>query len=210
MRSLSGSIQHGQDELRELQAKIKQATNIVLIGGGSVGIEFAGVSLFPFHFGHRSSLINLWANGGFSKEIVAQYPKGKMVTLIHRNKQLLSNAVPSKMADKLLKQLRDAGVDVVLGQTVETSIVDSGKGKVELEGGKVIDGSSSFPPHNLLESLPPFPLADLIFNTTGVKNNTGLIHAAEAEVVNEQGLVKVDPYLRVRSVSSSNGFCSVG
>lgn len=55
------------------------------------------------------------------------------------------------MTNKLLKQLRDIGVDVVLGQTVDTSIADFGKGKVELDGGKVIHGSSSrlpFTPHS--------------------------------------------------------------
>nr|AOR51863.1 ubiquinone-NADH dehydrogenase [Phaffia rhodozyma] len=153
MRSLSGSIEEGKDHLRGLQDQIKAARQIVLIGGGSVGIEFAG-------------------------EIASQYPKEKSVTIVHRNPQLLSKSVPAKLAAKLHWQLEAAGIHVVLGTEVDSNIVESGRGRVDLGGGKIID-------------------ADLIFNTTGTKTNTSLIAAADANVLDPNGLVKVDAHLRI-------------
>jgi NADH dehydrogenase FAD-containing subunit len=56
MRLIADSTAQAKEVLRSLQQDIKSANKLVLVGGGSVGIEFAG-------------------------EILEQYPK-KKVTLI--------------------------------------------------------------------------------------------------------------------------------
>lgn len=42
MRMVAASTTAGKDALRGLQRKINDAQRIVLVGGGTVGIEFAG------------------------------------------------------------------------------------------------------------------------------------------------------------------------
>lgn len=44
MRPASSSMESVKDGLRKLQAEIREAKKIVIIGGGPVGVEVSGVS----------------------------------------------------------------------------------------------------------------------------------------------------------------------
>lgn len=48
MRLIADSIPAAKDSLRALQKDVEQAKTIVLVGGGTVGIEFAGEILERF------------------------------------------------------------------------------------------------------------------------------------------------------------------
>lgn len=78
-------------ELRNNQHIIHDANNIIIVGGGPVGIEFAG-------------------------EILAQYPT-KSVTLIHNNEHLLNNCIPPiypKGINKVMDRLKSMKCDIKL------------------------------------------------------------------------------------------------
>ena len=82
--------------MKAYRARIKAAKNILVIGGGAVGIEIAG-------------------------EIAATYPKsdGKKITLIHRGKQLMNDTYNDKFRKGLRTQLLDLGVNIHLGDALE-------------------------------------------------------------------------------------------
>jgi len=86
-----------QNALREHQAKISRSENIVIIGGGPVGVELAG-------------------------EICAHHP-GKKVTLVHSHSKLLNNTNPpllEKGIQKVQSSLEAMGCTVRLGARVNS------------------------------------------------------------------------------------------
>jgi NADH dehydrogenase FAD-containing subunit len=82
--------------MKAYRARIKAAKNIVVVGGGAVGIEIAG-------------------------EIAATYPKsdGKKITLIHKGKSLMNDTYNSKFRKGLQTQLLDLGVNLHLGDALQ-------------------------------------------------------------------------------------------
>ncbi|CAO3625830.1 unnamed protein product [Cunninghamella echinulata] len=82
-------------QLNHIQQQVKEAKNILIIGGGPVGIEFAG-------------------------EIVDKYKDEKKVTLIHNNDQLGQASYLNKKANKhLLSILKSNNVQVLLNDRVD-------------------------------------------------------------------------------------------
>ncbi|KAN0060297.1 hypothetical protein ACQY0O_007626 [Thecaphora frezii] len=79
----------GIDWMREIQERIKVSNEIVLVGGGALGVEFA-------------------------TDIASIYPH-KSVTLIHSRKQLLPN-FDERIHELALARLKALGVNVVLGE----------------------------------------------------------------------------------------------
>ncbi|MCO5549511.1 hypothetical protein L7F22_002983 [Adiantum nelumboides] len=89
LRTESRTKSHGVEWMQKFQKRVKDSQEIVLVGGGALGVEFA-------------------------TDIKSVYPE-KSVTLIHSRKQLLPNfdAQVHEIANKRLEEL---GVNVVLGE----------------------------------------------------------------------------------------------
>lgn len=79
----------GTDWMREIQERVKASHEIVLVGGGALGVQFA-------------------------TDIASVHP-GKKVTLIHSRKQLLPN-FDERVHDIAYQRLKQLGVNVVLGE----------------------------------------------------------------------------------------------
>lgn len=79
----------GTDWMREIQDRVKDSNEIVLVGGGALGVQFA-------------------------TDIASVHP-GKKVTLIHSRKQLLPN-FDERVHDIAYHRLKKLGVNVVLGE----------------------------------------------------------------------------------------------
>ncbi|KAG5642076.1 hypothetical protein DXG03_003629 [Asterophora parasitica] len=95
-------------------AKFKQAQDIVLVGGGAVGIEFAG-------------------------EIKDLNPS-KNVTIVHGNKRILNDAYPDKFRKDVERRLRKRGINLVLGDIVPDGATSAGNSEKSLttRNGKVL------------------------------------------------------------------------
>lgn len=89
LRTEARTKTEGMSWMRDIQARVKASQEIVLVGGGALGVEFA-------------------------TDIKSVYPD-KKVTLIHSRKQLLPN-FDEKVHEVALKRLQELGVDVVLGE----------------------------------------------------------------------------------------------
>ena len=104
-----------KSNLRKLQSEIKDSENIVIIGGGALGIEFAG-------------------------EVQSYHHKRKNVKLIHSNDTLVGKEVG--VHNTVLSQLHDLNIEVLLDDRVE-NIRDLSFGKcpeqvVKTKSGKEI------------------------------------------------------------------------
>ena len=80
----------------------------------------------------------------YHQEIVNQYPK-KKVTIVQSSDRLLNDQYPTKLSDRLKRELEARGVKIILGERVEKDVYEAGKGTVTLKDGTSIDGQS-FPP----------------------------------------------------------------
>ncbi|MCO5585032.1 hypothetical protein L7F22_038964 [Adiantum nelumboides] len=94
MRPSSQSLEESVDSLRSLQKQIQQANNVVILGAGPVGIEFAG-------------------------EIRAIY-KDKKITLIERGPRLL-RGFRQPLHDGLYNQLKKKNIEVKFNTSVEVT-----------------------------------------------------------------------------------------
>lgn len=89
LRTEARTKSQGVKWMQDIQARVKNSQEIVLVGGGALGVEFAS-------------------------DIKSVYPD-KKVTLIHSRRQLLPN-FDEKVHAVALKRLQELGVDVVLGE----------------------------------------------------------------------------------------------
>jgi len=99
--------------LQSWRDRFSKAKEIVIVGGGAVGIETAG-------------------------EIRDVYPSTK-ITLIHAGKLLLNDTYPDKFRKNIEKRLLNHNVDIVLGEYVD-EIPESGTGSVTTRSGKQYSG----------------------------------------------------------------------
>ncbi|KAL7410791.1 hypothetical protein BDY24DRAFT_398479 [Mrakia frigida] len=114
MRPLGTSLVDVKQPFIDAQNALKSGQdNIVIVGGGTVGIEYAG-------------------------EIIAAYPK-KSVTLISGSDRLLNDEWPIKLSNKLEVELTSRKVKVVYGERVEKDLLSAGRGTVVLKDGTSID-----------------------------------------------------------------------
>ncbi|CAK4081677.1 unnamed protein product [Aphanomyces euteiches] len=129
--------------------RIKAATSVLIIGGGPVGIEVAG-------------------------EIASAYPQ-KKVTILEKNNSLVSNAgVSEKFRTKLMKKLEALKVEVVLGQSLPTRVVENGFERKALTTNR----------GTMIES-------DIQLVCAGMQPNSGLVQKLDPSLVNNFGAVKV-------------------
>jgi len=95
----------------ESRARFKKAQKIVLVGGGAVGVEYAG-------------------------EIKDEWPD-KEVTIVHGDSTLLNSAYPTGFRKGLEKSIRARGVKIVLDDFVD-EIPASGPASIKTRKGEVI------------------------------------------------------------------------
>ncbi|GAA5873564.1 hypothetical protein JCM8547_005619 [Rhodosporidiobolus lusitaniae] len=150
--------------LRGLQADIASSTSVLVVGGGPVGIEYAGE--------------------------VAEHFKGaaqkKKITLVHSHETFLyEDGWKEKLNNSLAKQLKDAGVEVVLGQKVVSDGLKTGKVEGGLQIFELSDGSKV--------------QADFVFVAHGNTPNTSLISSFDPALVNARKQVLVKPSFQVVS-----------
>ncbi|OLL23009.1 Apoptosis-inducing factor A [Neolecta irregularis DAH-3] len=114
------SVEETFEVLEKYRDGVKEADKIVIVGGGPVGIEFAG-------------------------EILHQYPD-KAVTLLHSGGQLVSNSAPQAFHKKLFRQLEAAGVEVILRVKADVQGLESGLQELHLHlnNGETISGDFLF------------------------------------------------------------------
>ncbi|KAF8995164.1 FAD/NAD-P-binding domain-containing protein [Cyathus striatus] len=80
--------------LADWRKKFEDAQEILLVGGGAIGIEYAG------------EIKDIWPH--------------KKVTIVHGDKLLLNKAYPSSWRRTLTKRVRKMGVEVILDDFVDT------------------------------------------------------------------------------------------
>ncbi|KAF9567232.1 FAD/NAD(P)-binding domain-containing protein [Agrocybe pediades] len=99
------SFPNAQDEavktIKETRSRFANAKDIVLAGGGSIGIELAG---------------ELKDLGG-----------GKNITIVHSQDLLLNDAYPRKWRQKATKSVTDRGVNVILEDYIDDLEIKDGK-----------------------------------------------------------------------------------
>ncbi len=96
--------------LKSLLERLKSALNVVVIGGGFIGVEFA----------EQISLL------------------GKKVTLVELAEACLWQAFDQEFTDDLQGLMRDNGIDLLTGSVVKKIIGSKSVESVELEDGKII------------------------------------------------------------------------
>lgn len=165
--------------LQDTQDDIKEAQSILIVGGGSVGIEVAG-------------------------EIHDMYPK-KKITIVHWDTGLLhpsdtgGNTAHTYVAPRtspklglaLAKQLAARGVELILCDRVDFQAAQA-------------PGEWGGRP-GLLGKMRNIPLvsgrsvsADFVFNSTGNRPNSQLVREADPSALTTNGYISVDGYFRVR------------
>ncbi|WP_231443969.1 NAD(P)/FAD-dependent oxidoreductase [Brevibacterium zhoupengii] len=100
------------DDALDLKGRLDEFTDVVVIGGGFIGLEVA----------------------------CSLHGMGKTTTVLEHGSRLIGRAVGEETSDYFLKAHRERGVDIVLNSRVE-SLVDSGNGTVsgvKLEDGTFV------------------------------------------------------------------------
>lgn len=167
--------------LQGLQKEVEAASSVLIVGGGPVGIEFAG-------------------------EVKAQYPK-KTVTLVHSQKVFLEReGFKASLGTSLLSQLEKMGVKVVFETRLDTTGLETGKIEEQVfnlgEAGNVkgeLSPSLARPRVALIYHSP----ADFLLIAYGNTPNSSLVQAAFPSVVNEQKRVAVKPTLQLATDDGS-------
>lgn len=98
-------------KLKKQGEQIEAAKDIIVVGGGSAGIELAG-------------------------EIAQKYGRSKHVTLVHHGRKLLNDIYPDKLRDRLQSQLVQLGVTTKTGVSIE---LGADAGEVTLSDGSKIN-----------------------------------------------------------------------
>jgi NADH dehydrogenase FAD-containing subunit len=94
MRPVSAKLDESVAALKKNQEDVKNAKHVVILGGGPVGVEFAG-------------------------EIVAQHP-GKSITIVQRDDRLIPGWREG-LHTRLLAQAKAKGIDVRLNTSIDVS-----------------------------------------------------------------------------------------
>ncbi|KAG8766947.1 hypothetical protein FRC12_006557 [Ceratobasidium sp. 428] len=108
---LPDSRKEAVEHLRSFKQELKAAQNVLIVGGGSVGLEYAG-------------------------ELRHYFPEKKVV-VIHGGKELMNKTYPAKFRQSILGATQKLGVEVVLGDKISPKAVPEG-GYVTTNSGKRI------------------------------------------------------------------------
>ncbi|KLT40111.1 FAD/NAD(P)-binding domain-containing protein [Cutaneotrichosporon oleaginosum] len=186
MRPAPGSsLDEYKAVLRRMQADIKAATSVLIVGGGTVGVEVAG-------------------------EITAAYP-GKKVTIVHGEpallhagerrkeqpdpKEYVAPPTAPRLSASLEDQLKKRGVELVYEDRV-----DAGADGKELHTGP-------------LGQLTRLPLAsggsveaDYVFLSIGNAPNSSLVADVDPSAVTRSGHIAVDAHFHILSSKLENAY----
>ncbi|KAI0042334.1 FAD/NAD(P)-binding domain-containing protein [Auriscalpium vulgare] len=88
------------NHIQDWRKKFKDAQDIVVVGGGSCGIEYAG-------------------------EVADFYP-GKKVTIVHGPDKLLNSTYPDKFRKRIEQDVRETGVNIVFGDYMDDNTITNG------------------------------------------------------------------------------------
>ncbi|CAE6430605.1 hypothetical protein ACGC1H_001242 [Rhizoctonia solani] len=141
----TGSIWHGAlslppsrvdalECLRAFRSKLQAARSILIVGGGAVGVEYAGE--------------------------LRHFMPDKKVTIVHGAPMIINATYPPKFRKSLYNALTKLGVDIILGDKISPEVVPE-EGVVTTEGGKrvqadlVINATGGQPNTSCLHSLDP-------------------------------------------------------
>ncbi|KAK8865785.1 hypothetical protein IAR55_000932 [Kwoniella newhampshirensis] len=183
------SIQECQQAFVKSQDEIKQATKVVIIGGGAVGLEIAG----EIRAAHPSKSITIVHSNTHVLNPSASAPESNGKTLSYSDPPTLP-----KLSTTLEKILQEMKIDVVLDDKVSipASVGDDpsdwsgrfglqdGVKKIKLASGKTLEG-------------------DYVFISVGNKPNVILVQKVDEKAL-DSGLISVDEYLRVRSANPAS------
>ncbi|KAF6755655.1 hypothetical protein DFP72DRAFT_1169486 [Ephemerocybe angulata] len=106
------------EHIKSWREKIRNAASILLVGGGAVGVEFAG-------------------------ELKDYFPS-KPVSLTHAHAQLLNDAYPDKYRSALLARLGKTGTEIILNDYVDVT-EPSKDGTITTRSGKTIHADLIIP-----------------------------------------------------------------
>lgn len=133
------------------QQRFKSAADVVIVGGGSVGIGMWGIYC---RFSFCLTLPNSVELAGELRDEypVSAYPRScsesdadlqmqeKKITIIQGDTMLLNSAYPNKFRKYMESQLRARNIDLLLGDYVD-KVPENGSGKLEFRSGRSIQAS---------------------------------------------------------------------
>lgn len=109
--ALPDSKEKATEHFRSFKRELASAKHVLIVGGGSVGLEYAG-------------------------ELVHYHPD-KKVTIVHGGKALMNQTYVSKFRKSLLDAVTNKGVEVILEDKVSPDAIPA-NGYVTTEGGRTI------------------------------------------------------------------------
>lgn len=201
--AVGASLEETKGTLRKLQQDIASSSKIVIIGGGSVGIEVAGVGSTCSRSGIRLLM--------HDQEMRERVPDAS-ITIVHSGKHLLNPdgpigsstsdsytppTNPLKLSLALEKDLESMNIQLVLGD--KTAKPDQHAGEQDWDGSF---GKQSGIKNVHLESGKVLQ-ADFVFISIGNKPQAGLVEKADGSAMKD-GFIAVDEYLKVKSASASS------
>ncbi|KIK99529.1 hypothetical protein PAXRUDRAFT_131941, partial [Paxillus rubicundulus Ve08.2h10] len=113
LRPYTGTKLEGVSWLRSRQRKVEEARNVVVVGGGALGIQFAS-------------------------DLAAIHPR-KCVTLLHSRSRLLPK-FDEALGNEVLQGLQELGVHVILGERLDMSSLKDDGGTGGARAAKTMKG----------------------------------------------------------------------
>ncbi|OLN95962.1 Apoptosis-inducing factor B-like protein [Colletotrichum chlorophyti] len=160
--------------LQDFQQRIKNAKNLVVVGGGAAGVELA-------------------------TDAKDQYPE-KNVTLVH-SRDAVMNRFGSDLQAGALKGLKDLGIEVILGERTTTDTpVD---GAVTLRSGRKLECDFLVSPAVSYREADKNAHMSQV-NATGQQPSSQLISEFAPEAIAKSGRIKVKPTMQIDVESLPN------
>ncbi|KAF7964765.1 hypothetical protein HWV62_3148 [Athelia sp. TMB] len=160
-----------KEHLATWRHKYENAQDIILAGGGSVGIETAG------------EIKDIWPN--------------KNVTIVHGGAALLNDTYPAKFRKSQAAGLTARGVRLVLNDYVDDFPASGGKSAgITTRNGKKLNADLVVSP--TLDMLRAALTHNFQVATTGPRPNTAFAQSIGAGVLTKQGFLAVEPTLQLK------------
>ncbi|GAA5853693.1 hypothetical protein JCM3766R1_000592 [Sporobolomyces carnicolor] len=173
--SLARTKKTGVAFLEAQQAIISQASSILIVGGGALGIQFA------------TDIADLYNNPENAEHLpeALRPAKKKRITIVHSRERFLP-LYKQEVHDEVVRRMKELGIEVVLGERLSLPAEDKpGETKtVQTSSGKIIE-------------------YDLLMRCTGQNPNSQLMRDYLPETVDSHGFVKIRPTLQLDAADVS-------